>query len=375
MGRRAGYSLSVLAAACLVAGSPGPARAAGVADLLGRPSVQTRRAAESVLLDVARAGKRLVAVGERGIVVLTDDGGRSWRQAKVPTSVSLTAVQLPTPRVGVAVGHSGVILQSEDGGESWVRRLDGNAAARLALAAAQARAAARPNDEAAKRLLADAERLVSDGADKPFLALHFADEVTGFAAGAYGLLFRTGDGGRTWQPWMERIDNPKGLHLYAVKAVGRSVYLAGEQGLFLHSADGGASFARVETPYKGTYFTIATSPSPSGDVVVLGGLRGNAYRSTDQGRTFAPVAAPVPVSFSTAATLRDGTMLFANQAGQLLASRDQGRTLQVLPTARTPPFAGMAELDDGSLMTASIAGALRIPLAGAAPGAKTGEIR
>lgn len=366
MGRFWSCAASALAAGCLVAGS---SRAAGVTDLLDRPSVQTRRAAQAVLLDVARAGDRLVAVGERGIVVLSDDAGKTWRQARVPTSVSLTAVQFPSARQGVAAGHSGVILQSEDAGESWTRRLDGKVAAQLALDAARARATAKPNDAAAKTLVIEAERLVSDGADKPFLSLDFADEKTGFVAGAYGLLFRTGDGGRTWQTWMDRVDNPKGLHLYAVKFVGRNVYLAGEQGLFLRSTDGGESFTRAETPYKGTYFTIAASAAGE---IVLAGLRGNAYHSADQGKTFTKVEVPVPVSFSAAATLKDGTLLFANQAGQLLSSRDRGRTVQVLPTQHLPPLVGMAELKDGSLVTAGAAGALRIPLAGPAAAAKRG---
>ena len=43
-------------------------------------------ALRSTLLDVASAGQRLVAVGERGHVLLSDDQGKTWRQARtVPT--------------------------------------------------------------------------------------------------------------------------------------------------------------------------------------------------------------------------------------------------------------------------------------------------
>ena len=52
-----------------------------------------RLATKSLLLDVLRTpGGRLVAVGERGHVVLSDDG-RDWRQAQVvPTRSTLTTV-------------------------------------------------------------------------------------------------------------------------------------------------------------------------------------------------------------------------------------------------------------------------------------------
>jgi photosystem II stability/assembly factor-like uncharacterized protein len=63
------------------------------------------------LTGIARAGKRLVAVGERGIVVLSDDDGATWRQASVPVSVTLAAVQFPTPTQGWVVGHYGVVLR------------------------------------------------------------------------------------------------------------------------------------------------------------------------------------------------------------------------------------------------------------------------
>src|SRR5690349_8937389 len=48
-------------------------------------SEPARLAAKSLLLDVARAGSRLVAVGDRGHVLLSDDEGGTWRQVIVPT--------------------------------------------------------------------------------------------------------------------------------------------------------------------------------------------------------------------------------------------------------------------------------------------------
>jgi photosystem II stability/assembly factor-like uncharacterized protein len=57
------------------------ARAAPVADVLDRPATQDRQAARRVLLGLDRMGGRAIAVGERGLVLLSDDGGKAWRQA------------------------------------------------------------------------------------------------------------------------------------------------------------------------------------------------------------------------------------------------------------------------------------------------------
>ena len=55
------------------AAMPGPLR---------QPAGMTARAARGMLTRVVRAGDRLVAMGERGLVVLSDDGGKQWRQAR-----------------------------------------------------------------------------------------------------------------------------------------------------------------------------------------------------------------------------------------------------------------------------------------------------
>jgi photosystem II stability/assembly factor-like uncharacterized protein len=340
-----------------------------VIDALDRPAVQSAIAAHSVLLDVTRAGSRVVAVGERGVIVYSDDSGRNWRQATVPTSVSLATVRFVSASSGWAVGHSGVVLHTEDGGLHWSRQLDGKTLAQLAVDAAQAELAkAGANNKDAARQLADAQLLVTDGPDKPFLSIYFENERTGFVVGAYGIIFHTEDAGKSWTPWMSHVDNPRGLHLYSIVSDGKNLYMAGEQGLFLRSTDGGNKFVRVETPYRGTYFTMLALNSGE---VILCGMRGNAYRSTDQGKSFKQIAVPIPVSFSAAAQLADGTLLFANQAGQLLTSPDKGATIIPVPETGLPPTSGFAEAGNGMLITVGFAGAIPVPMSlpGAAPNA------
>ena len=111
---------------------PLTAVAAGVfRDVLDTPARESAFASKSLLNGVASTGKRVVAVGQRGHIVYSDDGGKSWVQAKVPVTSDLVAVTFPTPEKGWAVGHAGVVLHSADGGATWSKQLDGRSAGQL----------------------------------------------------------------------------------------------------------------------------------------------------------------------------------------------------------------------------------------------------
>ncbi|SFV09254.1 WD40/YVTN/BNR-like repeat-containing protein [Pseudoduganella namucuonensis] len=390
--------LLLLAAQAQAAGAaaPGPAGAA-----LDRPAVMSPRAAQAVMLGAAMAGARIVAVGERGLVLTSDDGGAKWVQAAVPTSVTLTAVRFADAKLGVAVGHAGVALVTRDGGGQWRRALDGQRIAALAMESAKAR-----NDAAALR---DAERLAADGADKPLLDICLMGGGRMLAVGAYGLAFGSDDGGQTWTPWMARMDNPQGLHLNTVRQRGDTILIAGERGLALLSTDAGRSFQRLRVPYEGSFFTaelvatvpngaeggpeaaipsfprrreskaccgagdanlgsrlrgsdgIASNPAPSatGPTIVLAGLRGNAWQSADAGRTWRQLASPAPVSITASATRANGKLVFVNQAGMLLAR--EGLALVPMPSAPLPPLTGLLELNNGALLALTIQGLVPLP--------------
>lgn len=327
-----------------------------------RPALIVPRPTATVTLAVTQAGQRLVAVGERGIVVLSDDQGRTWRQVETPVSVTLTSVRFVNERRGWATGHSGVVLSTSDGGNTWARQLDGKSAAALTLAAAKAlEERLGSSSPVARRALAVANQFVTDGPDKPLLDLHFADENQGFVVGAYGLALSTADGGKTWVSVLERLDNPKGLHLNAIGGNGQHIVIAGEQGLVLRSKDGGREFARVETPYRGSWFSVYLGRA---DEMVLAGLRGNAFFSPDAGSSWSKVDFGLPVSITTLSSGASGQVLAGNQAGGIFASRDGGRSFQSLGVQAIPPLASMAVPDAEGVVVVGLRGIQRVELKG-----------
>ena len=317
--------VAAAAAALTAATSASP-----VQDAVERPAVMTQLASRSVLLGAAKAGDRLVAVGERGIVVLSDDVGRTWRQAQVPVAVTLTAVRFADAHNGFAIGHAGVVLVTSDGGETWHRRLDGNQAARIVLQEAQA-----DGDAGALR---EAQRLVDDGADKPFFDLHVFDARRMLAVGAYNLAFYTDDGGTTWHSWGRRLPNPKALHWYALRVQGQTMLVAGEQGLFLLSDDGVATFRRITTPYHGSFFAAELSGPQD---MLLAGLRGNVWRSANGGANWTKLVGASTASISATARRGDGQVLLATMGGELMTAslNESTDTLTAVRNGMSPLFA------------------------------------
>lgn len=330
------------------------AHSLAVGEVLQSPAMRVPNPQRAVFTAVARAGERLVAVGERGLILLSDDNGEHWRQAKVPVSAGLTAVQFVDADCGWAVGHAGVVLATCDGGQNWTLQLDGRQAAQLELDAAHRALAQDPDGDEAQSRVQTAERVLAEPPDKPFLALLVSDARQVLVVGAYGLAMRTDDAGANWRSAMGQIDNPMGLHLYAAARQGSTWLLAGEQG-YLARAEHGGRFEQLQSPYAGTFFTLTQRAD---DAVVLGGLNGNAFVLAAGADT--PKAMPVlaQVSFTDATALSDGRVLLVNQGGGLFASSATGFSAVLEPLRK--PVSGVIQAVDGSLVLAGSTGLTRL---------------
>jgi photosystem II stability/assembly factor-like uncharacterized protein len=318
---------------------------APVTDVLDRPAMASALAAKSLLIGMARAGDKFVAVGPRGHIVVTADGGQTWTQAKVPVSSDLTAVWFASPLLGWAVGHDGVVLASSDGGATWTKQMDGRIANDLALKDIQAKLAADPGSEELKALEAEAQRNVEMGADKPFLDVWFENETTGFVVGAYNLIFATTDGGQTWQSWFDRVPNPQFMSLYSIRPAAGNVFIAGEQGTFFRLDREAMKFVAVPVDYVGSLFGVVDA----GDAVLTFGIKGRVFRSADAGATWTPVVSMLPTTIVAGATLAPGTVVLADQSGRVSMSKDGGSTFEPVQLARTIPLTDIINAGDGRL--------------------------
>ena len=212
---RAARRVAMLATALsLVAALSTPVLAAGDATAQPVFAIQTPKAAKGLMIDVVHAGSRLVAVGDRGHILYSDDQGSTWTQAKVPTRQLLTAVFFVDDKHGWAVGHDAQILASVDGGATWTQQYQ------------------------------DLKR------EAPLLDIWFNDASHGLAVGAYGALIETTDGGKTWADVSDRLDNEDQYHLNAIAHIkDAGLFIVGEQGSMFRSSDDGQTWEKLEGQY------------------------------------------------------------------------------------------------------------------------------
>ncbi|WP_417315802.1 WD40/YVTN/BNR-like repeat-containing protein [Cycloclasticus pugetii] len=338
-----------LIASCLLASS-GTMFAASTVEALDRSSIDTQLGNQSVLLDVASVNNELYAVGERGLILKSDDGFQ-WEQQKSPVSVTLTGISFSDDLHGYAIGHGGVVLKTINGGKNWTKIWDGRVMANQLLAKSKL--------EGDAEKIRHRQHLVDDGPDKPFLDLLQIGPDHVVVVGAYGLVFETKDGGETWQPWMDRIENFFGAHLYSIRKRDDQILIAGEMGFVALSDDAGETFTTLETPYEGSYFT---SELLQDGRILLSGLRGNTFTSSDNGESWTSIFNPIAASITASTTLSDGKVVLVSQAG--LIQFLEGDSLVVTKHHAFPPLTNVFQTSKGDLLTLSIHGAISVSKGG-----------
>lgn len=306
-----------------------------LADIIETPARQTDLATTSLLNDAVLAGDRIVAVGERGHIIYSDDDGKTWDQGSVPVSVTLTAVDFGSDTHGWAVGHSGVVLHTEDAGESWSLQLTGIEATELAIAGKEAQIAAMEErvEDAPESEKEDLEWAIDDvvftmenmqsdldiGPVNPLLSVWFKDDQYGFVVGAYGMILRTEDGGETWEDWASKIENAQNFHLNSIASItGGALAIVGEAGQIHVSVDEGATWERRESPYPGSLFGVIGTGQVN--EILAFGLRGNMLFSTDLGKSWRMVPNSAGATLNDGVVAGDGRITLVGNGGTVLMS-------------------------------------------------------
>lgn len=274
-----------------------------------------RLARNSLLLDITLADGRLVTVGERGHVLISDNEGQTWNQKQVPTRSQLTAVYFTDDKHGWAVGHDAVIISTSDSGETWS--------------------------------LQHRDKQYDD----PLLDVWFRDRNHGFAVGAYGLFLSTDNGGISWD---KRHISDDDFHLNAITSISdNELFIAAEQGHLYHSTDGGFSWSELESPYAGSFFGII---SISENSLLLYGLRGNLFRSNDKGKSWEKIETATEATLMDALVQNNGNIHIVGLGGNILTSLDKGYSFQLKTRENRKALTAITETPTGQLATSGSAG-------------------
>ncbi|MFT5755648.1 MAG: photosystem II stability/assembly factor-like uncharacterized protein [Alteromonadaceae bacterium] len=281
---------------------------AGISPL---PSVNAPLAKKSLLLDIVNVEQqKLVAVGERGHILLSSDAVH-WQQMPVPVQATLTGVYFANAMKGWAVGHDATIINTLDGGKTWH----------------------------IQQFLPQLE--------KPLLDVVFKNDMEGITVGAYGQFFRTEDGGSTWQSefhdefllpedieYLEELkkddeeaylDERRSIlpHFNRVVLDGRTLYLVGEIGIIAKSNDFGKHWQKLAAIYQGSFFDLTRTQR--GNLLVVG-LRGNAFRSLKNGAPWQHSETKTTALLNSIVLSDDNRVFVLGNNGVVLESSDDGKT-------------------------------------------------
>ena len=320
-------------------------------------SEPARLASRALLIAVASAGERLVAVGDRGHILLSDDKGRTWAQSgSVPTQALLTGVCFADAQRGIAVGHDEVILTTADAGRTWKRTH------------------------------------YAPEAQQPLLDVWCGQGGRAIAIGAYSAYFSSENGGATWkerkfaaQPVRAQAAQAKGatastgtaaesadsadntgggFHLNRILGSSPSrLYIAAEAGHLYRSDNGGVDWVELPSPYEGSFFGVLPL---AGDALLAYGLRGNLLRSEDAGLTWQRTRTGTVAMLDGGVAFGTGrvpdAVAIVGLSGVVLVSHDGGKSFVLLQQDDRKGLSDVVAVGAGTLLTVGEGGAKVITL-------------
>ena len=267
---------------------------------------------KALFTDIVATDTGAVAVGERGHILKTSNY-TDWVQLPVPTRSLLTNVYIRGANLW-AVGHEEVILHSSDGGSTWVRQH------------------------------------VKSDALGPLLDILFVDDNRGIAVGAEGKMLTTTDAGKTWidgDITTRVIDAPKAAalidesesgfvsddigvdetppHLNAIVQSKAGLLIVGETGAVFRSSDEGASWARIDFPYRGPLFGAVVLDDQS---ILVYGLAGNAYLTADLGTSWTKLETNTEASLFGAVAVNGARAVLVGARGTFLTKAADSNALK-----------------------------------------------
>lgn len=258
------------------------------AEVAPAPALKLPLAPRVIFLGLASCGEGVVAVGERGVVIRSDDQGTTWKQSDVPVRTTLTAVTCVDAQTGFAVGHDAVVLKTSDGGVTW--------------------------------------SLLNFEPDSQVVLLNvrFRDPDNGYVVGSNGQLWTTADGGGSWQRTTLSVEDWYQNHIFDIAWTPDGTTLAVAEKGVLYRAQAGAAFTPIESPYDGSFFG---AEALSDGRLVIFGMNGHAFWSADAGATWQAIDTGTKQFLLAGGLLPDGAVLLAGGGGTVL--RIDPATLQV----------------------------------------------
>ncbi len=261
------------------------------------------------------------AVGDRGAILHTDDGGKHWRPQSSGVDCPLRAVCFLDEKLGWAAGgftrpytHAGVgvVLSTRDGGATWSHNM--------------------------KLILPELRQI------------GFFDPNRGWAAGCRSAMypsgaFATDDGGLSWQPLPGNVEGPWPAADFTAPRLGA---LAGQNGALALARGGTLEPIRADAADLRGFARMRLVPPAYGWLIGQGGL---LLATGDRGASWRAPPGELPKAFRhfdfAALAVRGPQVWLAGSPGTIVFhTADAGRSWSGYSTGSAVPLRAISFADD-----------------------------
>lgn len=267
-------------------------------------------------------GKVLVAGTASGAIVVSADGGKSWKRHTLEAPASVIAMAACPDGGFVGIDFYRKLWLGDAAGTQWKSLpLDQKVDPMAVACDPQGRVWVAGSHST---ILSSSDRganwhKVDFGEDALLTTIQFVDDKNGFVTGEFGTVMATVDGGASWTPQPAIAGD---FYPYSTVFVdAQRGWSAGIGGVILHTADGGKTWAPQPNPSGAPMYSLLRQGDElyglgaGGQMVVL---KGEAWERFNHGLA-------VPAYLTSGAVLDANSMLVAGAAGALHVVSAPGR--------------------------------------------------
>lgn len=204
---------------------------------------------KATYLDMQMMGKRGWIVGKNGVILSTENSGRTWTVEKWG-SLNFTDIHMLSPQKGFMVTDNGYLLATNDGAKSWaIREWEGHSSGFNKIVFNREHGII-TGDKGTVLTTIDSgktwELKTLPEAKRKNLyvnlnSAHFVNTATIWMVGNEGVMLTSRDGGKSWNSRFFQENNYKTAYFINSE----TGFVAGENGILLKTVDGGKKWRRI----------------------------------------------------------------------------------------------------------------------------------